>query len=583
MGLRNSKHDPKSYDIAPVVSDKDFSYKKTPRPLPEIKLPLLTVTPETPSEEEPQSVTTNNEEVPQEEPTATKEQLQVPIVTSAVDNEETKTEEVPNPHIPAWVNKKNIQPLLMKQYPNFNEIVSFKAQPALAAGENYATLMLRVYVTISLLDGTTKDLSYMLKVAHDNKDMQQMLHHMNFFQVENATYNDAIPEMEEMYRKAGVDVSFGPQAYRMAEEAPADFYVLLQDLGPLHYKNANRLESLDTEHTEAVLRKMALFHAASAVRVFRKGEFREEFKRDLDSPISRGFIQQMFGSFKKPFLDCIKLYENGEQYYDAMEFFFDNCVEEFVQMRKVNPDFFNCLNHGDSWSNNILFKYDDQGKLVDCLYVDFQNTNYGSPAQDFLYFMISSTQADIKVDKFEYFVQYYHQHLVENLNLLAYPKEKIPSLREFNKQIITYGSWATVTAFLTMGIVLLDPSDDAKFENLMGDEKESVDFKKLAYSNPRYITHINKVLPWLAHHGYLVPKFVTKEVVETVTVSVPEPKQDPSTTHPEWLNEKYFEDIIRGEFENYQQIVKFKVSPATNTGDNYSSIMLKTDIDIELK
>lgn len=189
--------------------------------------------------------------------------------------------------------------------------------------------------------------------------------------------------------------------------------------------------------------------------------------------------------------------------------FFDSAVDEFINGRKANPEFFNVLNHGDSWSNNILFKYSDDGKLEDCLFVDFQNTNYGSPAQDLLYFIISSTQVDIKVAKFEYLIHYYHQHLVENLRLLKYPAKKIPSLRELHKQLIAYGSWATVTCFMTMGVVLLDPTDEAKFENFMGEEKEGMDFKNSVYSNPRYLKHINEVLPWLHNRGFMETKYVS--------------------------------------------------------------------------
>lgn len=55
-----------------------------------------------------------------------------------------------------------------------------------------------------------------------------------------------------------------------------------------------------------------------------------------------------------------------------------------------------------------------------------------------------------------------------------------------------------------------------------------------------------------------------------------------SIVYPEWVNETLFVDIVRADYENYQKIVKFVVSPATAAGDNYSSIMLKVDIDIEL-
>lgn len=323
MGSRSSKHEPKSYDIATVVTDKDFSYKRTPRPLPEIKLPAVIVTPETPKTEET---------VPDEISTSNTENLQTPVTTSValetsdetsvtsatVVPSETTESEPTDPRIPSWVNEENFKPLLAKLHPNFVEIVSFKAYSALAAGENYATLMLRVKMTIKLENGSNLDQCFMLKVAHDTKEMKEMLQHMNFFIVENGTYDDVIPEMEEMYRQAGATVEFGAKSYQIAADAPKEYYVLLEDLSLRGYKNANRLECLDMEHTKAVLRKLALFHAASASRVAAKGVYSDIYSPDMDDPKLRGFMNQMFGSFKKPFMDNIKNYENGEKYENAL-------------------------------------------------------------------------------------------------------------------------------------------------------------------------------------------------------------------------------------------------------------------------
>ena len=46
--------------------------------------------------------------------------------------------------------------------------------------------------------------------------------------------------------------------------------------------------------------------------------------------------------------------------------------------RKVEGPIDTCC-HGDFWSNNILFSYDEEGKVDDLILVDFQLLNYGHP------------------------------------------------------------------------------------------------------------------------------------------------------------------------------------------------------------
>lgn len=286
MGLRSSKHNRNSYDIAPVVSNKDFSYKKHNRPLPKVELPV------------------------EESNAEQKEQVQPTIVV-----EDT---EVEDPRIPEWVNETNFKNLLLKTHPNLTDITSFKAYPAMAAGENYATLMLRIKITAKLDNDSSKDFSFMLKVPHDTKEMKDMLKVMNFFITENTVYTDVLPELEEMYRQAGVEVSFGAKSYKLNLEDPNLHYVLLEDLSVEGFKNANRLECLNMEHTLGVLRKMAQFHAASACRVAKKGAYSPVFSPDMDNEMARAMMTQMFMAFKKPFLNNLKNYKNGEKYYDLM-------------------------------------------------------------------------------------------------------------------------------------------------------------------------------------------------------------------------------------------------------------------------
>lgn len=113
-------------------------------------------------------------------------------------------------------------------------------------------------------------------------------------------------------------------------------------------------------------------------------------------------------------------------------------VDGMFEMSKVDPSDFNVLNHGDFWSNNIMFSYDSNGRVKETLLVDFQMAKYGTVAQDLYYFLLSSTKYEDKLTKFDQYIQFYHEKLVENLKLLKYTKV-IPSLREIHVSLYKYG------------------------------------------------------------------------------------------------------------------------------------------------
>lgn len=101
---------------------------------------------------------------------------------------------------------------------------------------------------------------------------------------------------------------------------------------------------------------------------------------------------------------------------------------------------FNVLNHGDCWTNNIMFQYDSKGRISETILIDFQMSRFGSPAQDLYYFLLSSTNLEVKLKYFDYFIYYYHQELVKHLKLLQY-KGTIPHLREIHMELLKHDYW----------------------------------------------------------------------------------------------------------------------------------------------
>lgn len=115
-------------------------------------------------------------------------------------------------------------------------------------------------------------------------------------------------------------------------------------------------------------------------------------------------------------------------------------IDELFKMCVVDPTEFNVLNHGDSWSNNIMFQYEESGKIKEVYMVDFQVSKYGTVAQDLYYFLISSTKLEDKLSKFDYYVKVYHDNLLEHLKILKYSKP-LPSLRDIHKSLYKYGTF----------------------------------------------------------------------------------------------------------------------------------------------
>lgn len=121
-------------------------------------------------------------------------------------------------------------------------------------------------------------------------------------------------------------------------------------------------------------------------------------------------------------------------------------MDKLIEDSKINDQEFNVLNHGDSWINNIMFQYDAEGQLKETFLLDHQVTKYGNPAQDLYYFIMSSTQLEIKIDQFDSLINWYHQNLVDHTKLLKY-SGFVPSLKELHTILLEHPTYGKCTKY----------------------------------------------------------------------------------------------------------------------------------------
>lgn len=160
---------------------------------------------------------------------------------------------------------------------------------------------------------------------------------------------------------------------------------------------------------------------------------------------------------------------------------------------------FNVILHGDLWSNNIMFKYNDNGEIEDTVLVDFQICYFGPPALDVTYCLYTSSNNEISELDWDMLVQYYYDELRTTLKKLNYSK-KVPSLMEFNAQIIMRGMFAaSVGIICEAGRILENVGDDgaAKFVT-----DEAAEYRLNMLMNPKVVPKIVKYLKYFDRRGY---------------------------------------------------------------------------------
>lgn len=161
--------------------------------------------------------------------------------------------------IPDWLNKDFFQKALTNKYKSsVISISDFSIVSISGNGENYCSNMFKIELKFEL-GGKNIIENVVIKTEPSN----EMVSMMELFPKEMEMYEKIIPAFEKLYKDVGEIVQFAPNCIATGSE-PIE-YLLMEDLTKQNYRCEDRLTGLDMIHMEAILEKLAKFHAASAV------------------------------------------------------------------------------------------------------------------------------------------------------------------------------------------------------------------------------------------------------------------------------------------------------------------------------
>ncbi|EDX14411.1 GD18210 [Drosophila simulans] len=195
------------------------------------------------------------------------------------------------PKIPDWVSSLSLNQAVQSVVEDGVQITSVMPSVHLIQFCK-CTVLVPIQVKVQLQEYTMKKLFFLLKAQHGSDIQAMVMNQLKMFQREHQVYHSVLPKLEELYREVGKKVTFGPRAFRLDYSIGVQ-YVLLEDLKSKAYKNVERQAGFNKLCLKQVLKKLAQFHAASAVCVEKHGAFSNLLVNGVYTKANESVLQEL--------------------------------------------------------------------------------------------------------------------------------------------------------------------------------------------------------------------------------------------------------------------------------------------------
>ncbi|EDV43732.2 uncharacterized protein Dana_GF16372 [Drosophila ananassae] len=402
---------------------------------------------------------------------------------------------------PTWLTEEYIQ-IALRGYYKDTQLCVLKvwAKPATEKGENYVGVMTRIYVDFELADGGLQKKSFILKQGvPPDAPQADLFAEYDVYNRELEMYDVVLPKMSAILREANFNEKLMADAIVVDRKRTI---MILEDLAPLHYTNADRVKQLDIVHTKLVLDMLAKFHAAAIILDQREPQLlRRNYNSHFFSREKKGYEEVFVGLFKA----FIRYVKNQpilwDRYGKKLEHTISHLMEYAAKSVDVTEKDFQTLIHGDCWTTNVMYQYDDEGNPTTVLPIDFQFSSWTHPTVDLHYFFSTSLKTDVKERESE-LVQYHFYSLKRTLEALSY-KGYIPSLFEYQLQFERRRFLSVVIANVFQPIMVYEGCEDPEFVNLYQDTPQGIRFQDSMYESKEIQRRIEEILPILDSKGFL--------------------------------------------------------------------------------
>ncbi|XP_037052188.1 uncharacterized protein LOC119085789 isoform X3 [Bradysia coprophila] len=385
-------------------------------------------------------------------------------------------------------------------------------EPGSNHGDGFIAKMLAVTLVGKRKIGTEivdSKLYLMCKLLPENQDRRDLFDSSSIFEREIYVYNKILRVFEEFQSEKNIPMGDRfteyPKCFATASDMDkGEHVIIMENLKSIDYHLWDKRIPVDYATVCLYMEALGKFHAISfALRDQKPGVFDE--LSDMEDIMVKLFNRDdMLESMFQGGLDKGLSHLDQPDERKILEDCKANCKDEMIRLiDRESADRFYVIGHGDSWNNNLFYSNDGQSTPQRIALLDWQVSRCASPGLDISYYLMSSTNKQVR-ERYYDLLQVYHNSLSNLMLKLGSDPDKWFTFDDLIGQMKTVGKFGVIMAPTLLEVLVSDPKNIVDLDDITKDSKTVTEFATLDASESKlYKERLRDVIKDAVRFGWV--------------------------------------------------------------------------------
>ncbi|KAG5674473.1 hypothetical protein PVAND_004442 [Polypedilum vanderplanki] len=402
---------------------------------------------------------------------------------------------------PKWLDT-NFFTRVVKNFSKDEEAIlqNFSIRYGAKAGESFASDLFRVTINYTTTSTDQSKISVIVKTLPEQAESE--IDAKRMFLNEMKMYGEFLPDINRIIQKAYGDLKLFPSLIYQTTEPTAA--IVLEDLSTQGFATVCAPDD-NLETTKMIFHRLAIFHAASFFLAQINGIDYSSCNYSvyhMPESIQESFFKHNLRIFKSLMLSGDFSSEmNDSKYVKRVDEMIEKCTARGKRVFSCETSGYNCLNHGDFFMRNMLFRKAVDERNCDVQFLDFQLSIYASPAVDIFMALYGSMTLKNRMKNRDEMILFYYETFIESLQKFGYNKEP-PTLLDLNVELTRCGSLGAQLCICYLPYLLteFDKVDSDIMYNVNDDTESS---KRRLYLRKEFVEVIKEEFEEFYYKGFI--------------------------------------------------------------------------------